>query len=281
MRYTRNMDDDTDPLKELLDTLRDQVDEEAIHSMDAVFLRAAREVVALWRRWWGLGEPIAVPRPVELKFRMIYPLALHALNNVVVGLDLSQRLPWIAAEHARIAFEHALTAQWVLLTHEGEQKLLVEFQNEAHKRAKEFHNGLGSPSEYAAMVGAEPPKSDWSVWNACARFADSPQLFYDIYRNLSGATHPSYGTVMAYLNITPDAEVTGLNPIGSASPCDETPRALGVSALWALDALEELRETQPHVLELTTIGNSAGLPTCLRDSDQHPERQRAPKFDEE
>ncbi|MGI8416267.1 MAG: hypothetical protein ACR2P2_08720 [Nakamurella sp.] len=275
------MDDDTDPLKELLATLRDQVDEKAIHSMDAVFLRAAREVVALWRRWWGLGEPIAVPLPVELKFRMICPLAFHALNNVVVGLDLSQRLPWIAAEHARIAFEHALTAQWVLLTHEGEQKLHVEFQNEAHKRAKEFHQGLGSPSEYAAMVGAEPPKSDWSVWNACARFADSPQLFYDIYRNLSGATHPSNGTVMAYLNITPDAEVTGLNPTGSASPCDETPRALGISALWALDALEELRETQPHVLELTTIGESAGLPTCLRDSDQHPERQRAPKFDEE
>jgi hypothetical protein len=275
------MDDDTDPLKKLLDTLRDQVDEEAIRSVDAAFLRAARKVVALWRQWWGLDMPIAVAQSDELKFRMIYPFALHALNNVVIGLDLSQRLPWIAAEHARIAFEHALTAQWVLLTHEGEQKLLVEFQNEAHKRAKGLHRGLGSPSEYVAIVSADPPKSDWNVWNACARFADSPELFYDVYRNLSGATHPSYGTVMAYLDVTPDAEVTGLNPIGSASPCSETSWALNVSALWALDALEELREAQPHVPELVTVGSSAGLPTCLRDSDQHPERQRAPQFDDE
>lgn len=270
------MDDDIDPTKKLLDTVRDQVDNEAIGRMDAALLLAARKVVALWRQWWGPGEPISVPRPDEPKFRMIYPLALHALNNVVVGLDLSQRRPWIAAEHARIAFEHALTAQWVLLTHEGEQKLLVELENEGYKRRKGFHKGLGSPAEYAAIVGEEPPKSDWSVWNACARFASSPELFYDMYRNLSGAIHPSYGTLMAYLNVTPDAKVTGLDPTGSASPCDETPRALGVSALWALDALEELREAQPHVLELTNVGNSAGLPTCLRDSDQHPERQRAP-----
>ena len=274
------VDDDAEPFENLLATLRNQVDVEAIESLDAAFLLAARKVVALWRQWWGPGKPLAVPRPDELKLRMIYPLAVHALNNAVVGLDLFERLPWVAAGHARIAFEHALTAQWVLLTHDGEQKFLVELQNESHKRAKEFHKGLGSPAEYAAMVGAEPPKSDWSVWNACARFTDSPQLFYDIYRNLSGATHPSYGTVMAYLDVTSDAQVTGLNPTGSASPCDETPRALGASALWALDALEELRETRPNVLELTTVGNSAGLPTCLRDSDQHPERQRGPQADE-
>lgn len=135
---------------------------------------------------------------------MIYPLALHALNNVAVSLSLTERLPWVAAGHARIAFEHALTAQWVLLTHDGEQELLVELQGQAHKRAKEFHKGLGAPEEYAAMVSAEPPRSNWSVWNACARFTDSPQLFYGIYRSLSEATHPSYGTVRAYLAITPD-----------------------------------------------------------------------------
>lgn len=274
------MDESTDPRKKLLDTLRDQVDEEALERMDAIFLGAAQEAIALWHQWWEPGAPIAVPRPDELKFRMIYPLAQHALNNVAAGLDQSRRLPWVAAVHARTAFEHAIAAQWVLLTHEGEQKLHVELQGEAHKRAREFHKGLGSPEEYAAMVGAEPPNSEWSVWNACARFTDSPRLFYDIYRNLSGAIHPSYGAVMAYFNITHDGQVTGLNPTGSASPCAETPLALAVAALWALNALEELRENRPHVRELTTVGNSAELPTCLRDSDQHPERQRAPKVKE-
>ncbi len=81
---------------------------------------------------------------------------------------------------------------------------------------------------------------------------------------------------MAHLELTPDAVVTGLNPIGGARPCDETPRALAVSSLWALDALEELREERPHVAELESIGNERGLPTCLRGSDQQPERQSAP-----
>jgi len=126
------------------------------------------------------------------------------------------------------------------------------------------------------MVGPEPPRSNWSVWNVCARFTDLPQLFYDIYRNLSEATHPSFGTVMAHLEITADASVTGLNPRGAAKPCNETSRALGASSLWALDALEELREEQPHIAELESVGNTAGSPTCLRDSDQHPERQSAP-----
>lgn len=70
-----------------------------------------------------------------------------------------------------------------------------------------------------------------------AEFDDKPAgqgPFPGLLRHLpkpSGATHPS-GTVTAYLDVTTDGEVTGLNPIGSARFCDETPRALGAAALW-------------------------------------------------
>ncbi len=117
------MDQDADPRTEFLVMLRDQVDDEAVDRLDLGFLESARTVVQLGREWWGPGQPIAVSRAVELKFRMIYPLALHALNNVAVSLDLSERLPWVAAGQARIAFQHPLKAQWVLLTHDGEQEL--------------------------------------------------------------------------------------------------------------------------------------------------------------
>ena len=263
-------------MRALLDVLRERVDDDVIAATDARFLRAAQSVLQLWRQWWGPDKPVSVPTEVELKFRMIYPLALHALNNVAVAADLVDRLPWVATGLARIAFEHALTAQWVLLTYDGEQQVLLELQEQAHKRAAEFHKGLGSPEEYAAMVGQKPPASTWSVWSACSRFTDSPQLFYDVYRNLSGATHPSYGTVLAYLDVDSEGKLTDLNPIGAAKPSDETPRALGVAALWALDAVEELRDGRPHIAELTAVGDAAELPTCLRDSDQHPERQHAP-----
>lgn len=79
--------------------------------------------------------------------------------------------------------------------------------------------------------------------------------------------HLSLGTVTAYFDVTTDGEVRGLNPIGSARFCDETLRALGAAALWALGALEELREDRPHVPDLESVGNAAervaGLPSQL------------------
>ena len=65
-------------------------------------------------------------------------------------------------------------------------------------------------NRHRVLTALDPP-STWSVANACARFTDSPQLFYDIYRNLSGATHPSYGTILAYLDASPEGAV-GVEP---------------------------------------------------------------------
>lgn len=65
---------------------------------------------------------------------MCFPLAAHAINHVEVALEAQQKFPWVARTSARVAFEHTLRAQWVLLTVDGEHKLKVDFDNLDHRR---------------------------------------------------------------------------------------------------------------------------------------------------
>lgn len=55
-------------------------------------------------------------RSHETVFRVGYPLAAHALTASAAALDLWGPLPWVAMANIRTALEHALAAQWVLLT---------------------------------------------------------------------------------------------------------------------------------------------------------------------
>src|SRR5690242_7671042 len=115
-------EESADPRRNLLHRLQAQVDEHALDQADAAYLAAAEEVMTLWRRWWQPAQSVEVPVAAEMKFRVIYPLATHALNNVAAALTLMRR-PWVAGVNGRVAFEYALAAQWVLLTHGGEREI--------------------------------------------------------------------------------------------------------------------------------------------------------------
>lgn len=100
------------------------------------------------------------------------------------------------------------------------------------------------------------------------------------YRHLGEGVHPSLGSLSGYVKL--DIQYGGVrrwDPTGARSNCDHTTTALGCSALWALDALEELRSGQPNVQQLREIGDAASLPYTLRWSDQKPHLQR-PDADE-
>ncbi len=116
------------------------------------------------------------------------------------------------------------------------------------------------------LVGEEPDASDWSVANACSRFA-STKLFHDIYRNLSQAEQPSPGLISTRLAVTPAGVQNNLSAAGALNPFDEVPRALALSALGSLYVLEQLRHGQPHATAVERIGSEASLPTDLRAND--------------
>lgn len=279
------MDADPDPRLKLLETARQRSGENEadLTAFNAGCLDVAQQCVDLWHRLW-FGR-LAVVSAREVKFRICFPLAAHALNHVETALSLYQQRPWVAASSTRVAFEHALAAQWVLLTDGGERELVNWMEGQRHLRAKEFADALSrlasepnasvatlSESEHQALIGDPPDASGWSVANACSRFSDT-KLFYDIYRNLSQAEHPSLGLISAHLAITPAGVQNDLSAAGALNPSDEVPRALGLSALWSLYVLEQLRDGRPHAAEVACIGDKASLPTDLRTSDRYPERQ--------
>src|SRR4051794_8375555 len=85
-------------------------------------LGIVQEALSQWRKWWAddSSHPVTVEARLNNKFIICFPLAAHAINHVETALRTRDRFPWVAKSSARIAFEHALTAQWILLTADGE-----------------------------------------------------------------------------------------------------------------------------------------------------------------
>ena len=235
------MDDDPDPRLQLLEALRLHSEENAadVAAFDARCLDVAQQCVDLWHRLWlDASIAVAIDSALEIKFRICFPLAAHALNHIDAALGLHQQRPWVAASSTRVAFEHALAAQWVLLTDDGERELVNWMKGQHHKRGKELADALSRlASEPGAsalsldqfqprvLVGEESDASGWSVANACSRFADT-KLFYDIYRNLSQAEHPSLGLISTHLAVGPAGVQNNLSAAGALNPSGEVPRAL-------------------------------------------------------
>jgi hypothetical protein len=247
----------------------------ALAAKDAGYLQAAAQCVAHWRLHWCASEPVSVGSALVDKFKVCYPLAAHALNHVESALELRDHRPWVATSSARVAFEHAIAAEWVFHTKNGLVELINCMKSQSHLYAKDIADELRGNPDYddvdlEALVG-ERPQSGWSVYNGCGRFSNS-KLFYAIYRNLSQAEHPSQGLLAAHLEVTSNGRLS-LNSAGAQTPCSDLPMALGMSATWAVDVLERLRDGSPFLVEVDRIGRDAQLPTDLRASDQHPERQ--------
>lgn len=244
---------------------------------DRRHLAAARDCVSVWH---SFAVPIAVPDALRIKFRVIFPLAAHALNLVDAALAQLPRYPLVAAASTRLALEHAIAGQWVLLTEGGEHTLAKWMEHSWQTRAQQFARAAENPPELDDIV-ARPaiPGADrsFSAERAFARF-DSTGLFYDAYRDLSQAVHPSYGTLQAHFEISPDDRARGTWPTridrdGVAGPISSTAMGLGVAGVFALDALARLRDGRDGLHDVERIAAEAGLPHDLTLSDQHPERQ--------
>lgn len=220
-----------------------------------------------------------------------FPLPAHALNHVGAAWNARISFPWVAKAGVRIAFEHALTAQWVLLTERGELELKFQMDRYAYVRREKYvgsvrrlsqsdesvaqaANGL-TDAELAALGGERPEAGRGGFEEVCRRFSnkDTADLFYDVSRDLSEAVHPSDGLIESYLTFTPSWAPRGVDWRGANGNTGDLIRASAVSGLWALYALEVCRNGQPNAAAVAEIGHDAGLPVDLRLSDQQPRCQ--------
>lgn len=243
----------------------------AAQELDKRHLDAARECLAVWRE---LPTPLKVSKDLEIKFRVVFPLAAHALNLVEGALDQLPRHPLVASANARLALEHAVAGQWVLLTDGGEVTLKNSMEHSYLTRAERFARAAGNPPELDDVI-ARPPihgsAREFSTERAFDRF-DPTGLFYDTYRDLSQAVHPSFGTLQAHFDISPEdrserAWPTRIDRNGGAAPISSTAMGLGLAAVLALDALARLREGQDGLVDVERIAGRAGLPHDLSFSD--------------
>ena len=82
-----------------------------VAALDTGCLRAAQQCVDLWHQLWP-DDAVNFESALEVKSRVCFPLAAHALNHADTALGLYPERPWVAASCTRVAFEHALAAQW-------------------------------------------------------------------------------------------------------------------------------------------------------------------------
>jgi hypothetical protein len=288
------MTESSDGLREKLDARSRQYADELARS-EIELIDLAKTALAQWRAWWrdppSMSE-LSIDARLHDKFMMCFPLAAHAMNHVEAALEARQRFPWVTKTSARIAFEHALTAQWILLTSDGERKWKANFDNNDHTRTERLIRGvqrLGHDDEEFALAAhglsdeellglvqakAQGPGAD-NVEGMCRRFAcgGADDLLYHIYRDLSGAVHPSLSLLCAHWRFDAKAKPLGVNPFGDAGEESLLGRELALSAMWALYSVEVCRFEQPRMALVASMGATAGLPVDLRSSDQRPDKQ--------
>lgn len=144
-------------------------------------------------------------------------------------------------------------------------------------RQTEGLTSLVDPKDIAALetvVTRQPApgkERGWSMERVFRRFADS-DLFFDLYRELSGAVHPSYETFQAHVD-SRDEHRLRLNPSGAISSGHTSAQATALAAVLAVDFIERCQDQPPSPSAVEAIAIAAGLPHDLAFSDQTPELQ--------
>lgn len=254
---------------------------------DAEILRFVQASSKCLEHWNRLKFPLRIAPNLTRGFNVGFPLAAHALNHVVVGLETRNRFPHAAATSARVALEHALAAQWVLLTRGGAETLVRHMEAGYLVRVKAFAGALNDTDSlltslvdaedlaaFASVAAREPApgtERSWSMERVFRRFAGT-DLFYDLYRELSGAVHPSYETIQAHLD-TRNAHPPRLNRAGALLSGHSSAQATALAAVLAMDFIERCQDHPPTPSPIAAIALAAGLPYDLAFSDQNPELQ--------
>jgi hypothetical protein len=240
--------------------------------LDARMRRAAEQAVDHF-----LGAPkFKIGRGKQQLFETSFPFAAHAINQVRAALLLIDHGYAFPAEvNARSALEHAVTVQWMILTHDGRKAVAAELIRDFSAVVEDAKHFAELPDDLIVRA-PDGYKSDGparSFEKMCRRFDHSRSL-YVMYRRLSGSVHPSLSSVSQYLDHG-DETVTLLRLEPDPIPDVDLMWACGLAAVFAVSALETLRHSRPYKAKIRGIASEAGMPPDLSGSDTQPELRRA------
>jgi hypothetical protein len=96
------------------------------------------------------GGQLRVKQEGQVKFQATFPIAMYALNQVYAALMLAEKKrEYLAVANVRVAYEHAVTAQWVLFTEGAEENLVGSINRHSRLVVKAM-------AEHAAISGRTP-----------------------------------------------------------------------------------------------------------------------------
>ncbi len=235
------------------------------------YLEAGREVLALYRDRPPGQRVWRVTPERDNNFRVVWPLAMHAINQAATGMRLVDlELFYPACAIARVALEHAVIAQWVRVTEDGPQRLVATMTGEHDKTVSDLATfverdqipvELHEAADRQRDLGRQAP----NFAQICEHFTGKQRTIYSIYRNLNGAVHPSLATMNAYLDIDRVSGAVSLSPVPLVDtlPLDLA-MTLGWSALLAAYAVEALAEgSTSRCQDVVDIATRAEMPVDL------------------
>ncbi|MEV4691362.1 hypothetical protein AB0K27_09605 [Micromonospora echinospora] len=221
--------------------------------------------------------PAFIVEPENVRaFNATYPLVAHAMNQIAAALVLRvQGLGYAARANARVALEHALIAQSVVHTHDGEEPLIGSMDKLQRNILRDMRTGgaVLSP-DLNAEIDSPWTRPETKLQEIADRFDNGSKAIYGLYRILTGAVHVSLTTLTAYLQ--PGANDRPPKLLKAAKPDTDSDQvlALGWSAVLAVSAIESFRKGDRYRGWINAMAKDHELVADLGSFDSQPHRQR-------
>jgi hypothetical protein len=200
----------------------------------------------------------------QVKFQATFPIAMYALNQVHAALLLADNnREYLAVANVRVAYEHAVTAQWVLSTEGAEERLVGSVNQHSRQVIRAMSGHTTIPDELQTGYGRDGDPTMPNFWERCKALDGGNDSLYFYYRVLTEAVHPSVATMVQHLNFDVDHNIVGVNFGATHAPPPDTWIACAVAALSAAATIEVQREGQPRLPHLVELAQTYQLPIDL------------------
>ncbi|WP_433828528.1 hypothetical protein ACQP2E_04045 [Actinoplanes sp. CA-015351] len=249
-------------------------DDQELERLGALHLAAAHACLEHWRT----APAFLVDAESTKRFNATYPVVAHAMAQVVAALSLhAQGLGYAARANIRVAFEHALAAQWVIHTHEGEEALIGSMSR-LHRNVVQGmrDGGVVIPENLQADLNHPVGEPQLKIQAVADRFDGGTKGIYGLYRHLTGAVHVSLATLAAYIDWRGEDHPPALRLAAEPDADPDQLLVLGWSPVLALSAIESLRSGHPYLAKIRDLAAAHELVPDLGPFDTQPHLQHPP-----
>jgi len=203
------------------------------------------------------------------RMAMLHGLLAHSFEMTRAALLLIDKKQWAAsAVLSRVAFEHAVFAQWAHLHPNGLNGLSQAEVLSYRKLFNGLKEGFNFRQEFKDFYGQEMKKPEKVAsevtWfeGMCNSFIAGENLYF-IYRLLSGYVHPSNLTGRLYRDFPENGGPITLRWHAQHVGLIPELQSLALSVALASWIYEDLREGKPRLGEIQSIAAGVGVEVPL------------------